>query len=57
MSRLSQMVNFINANPIPSQSSRNEKYMGISDFDELVLARSELRKEQRANEKQQSSQH
>jgi len=41
------MIHFINADPIPSQQQRNEKYMGISNFEELKLARREFRKEKR----------
>jgi len=50
MSRLSQMINFINTYPIPTQQERNEQYMSISNFDELKLARREQRKEGRKNE-------
>jgi len=41
------MIHFINADPIPSQQQRSEKYMGISNFEELKLARRERKKTER----------
>jgi len=45
MSRLSQMMHFINANPIPSKQERDNYYTGISNFDELKQARKVQRRE------------
>jgi len=50
MSRLSQMINFVNTDPIPSQQKRSEQYMSISNFEELKQGRRERKKAERSEQ-------